>query len=524
MIDRLFTLGLLAAGALLPCMERLRATDPRRRTLLLAAASLAGLAAFQPLRGAPTDLGAAPLAAPSSLLAAAGSAIALFAVGMAWNAILADSRRRSARWATLGLGAASLALGLCASGPGVWVALPLALRTGWARGLDRRWPTIVAVLAGLAALIAWPALPERGACWPPGCDWGLALARFARLFLGLQLALLAVRLAFGVVFGPRRIGRRLLASHLVIGVLPVVLTGFFVTVTALLAIASLRASLAGRILVLHHELTQELAASRLAAVAARAGERASGWHEDPEELTDLARRLAEDWGPAASWRSPAPPADPPDPLQGSRLMIALSAFPATGHSPADDGAAARPAGAFPATGTPPSSPEGGAPAPPGPGRAAFAPPPASILGASVLVELTRDPRLPPTLLGRIHSVAGDSLRASGDAARLASLPPPQAWALRPAPGGGAGLIKAHGLTLHAADALAEAGGVLLRAQVIEELPRGRTRPLETLLAEGARIEERMHWSLSLDPGARRTQVTLATDTLAAFGPGGSRVS
>lgn len=470
---------ILATAALLPCAPRLRALGAHRRAMLLALAAMIGWFAFwllrDPLVAAMERSTALPF--PLGPATAVATAAPLFAVGLAWSAILADSRRTSARWSVLLLGGLALALGLCSAHLGALVVVPLALRTGWARSLDRRWTTLAALLAGLAALVLWPSLPARGIGWPPGADGGLALAGMARLFLGVQLAVLTLRLTFGIMFGPRRIGRRLLVSHLVIGVLPVGLTGFFVVVTALLAIASLRASLAGRVLLLHHELTQELLVAQAArAVAVRdAGAIPAS---DAGDLVDLAVAIARDWPGAACWQPKEPP--PGTVAPAPHLFLALSRA---------------------APGDTVSSPR------------------------ALLVEVARPAgRGDPEALGWILAAGRDSLRAWGDTARLGAIPAPAAWAGRPAVEGGTGLIKALGLTLHAADARVAGPGDSLRVQLIEELPHGRTRALERLLQASARIEERLHWSLAVEPGTGGTLVGLATDTLAVAAPGESRVS
>ena len=322
MIERILTLALLVVAALVPRAARLRPLRPARRLYLISSASVLGLIILRPLQGVVAESLASGTALPLPLavLAAIGSAAATFALALVWSAVLDDTRHGWAHLTVIGVGALGFLFGIFGLGLWPFVALPLALRTGWARGLDRRWQTITAALVGFAVVVAWPRIPPCQASWPPACHAGLALAQLARLFLAIQLAVVSVRLIFGVMFGPRRIGRRLLVSHLVIGILPVALTGFFVVVTALLAIASLRASLAARLLYNQHAVSQALLAAHVRGEPGELGRpgdldeaRATAASMTPRDapaaqaarLTDLALRI----GPAlGSARGLAPAA------------------------------------------------------------------------------------------------------------------------------------------------------------------------------------------------------------------------
>jgi serine phosphatase RsbU (regulator of sigma subunit) len=509
MIERIITLALLITAVVVSRAPRIRTLSPERRLYLLSAAGLLGLAVFRLLHQTIETAVAtgAELPLPALILTALATAVSLLALALVWNAILADTPRRATRLVVIGLGALGALFGLLSLGLWTFLALPLALRTGWARPLNRRWTTVTAALVGMFALILWPQLGVNSFCWPPACHGGVALARLARVFLAVQLALTSVRLVFGVMFGPRRIGRRLLVSHLVIGVLPVVLTGFFVIVTALLAIAGLRASVASRLLREHHAVSQELLASHAARIldelapGAAAASMAAG---DAPAFEDLARRVAGRWSRVASWRPL--PAEPMDrtlehPEPSPRLFLALSTYEAL---PNVDPAAASV-------------------------RVSSMAPSALDAWHSALVTEVSD--APPAanasrpLAGWIlttRTSGGD--RRSGDCTGLAMLPPPVAWAQRPLSPAGLGLIKHGGRTFHATDGLMAVHDRILRIQVIEELSGGHERVTCDLLRAAARIEESLRFTQAGTPGSRDRHFTFSTDSLAAARPEESRVS
>jgi len=527
-MTELLTLALfLAALGLAWISPRLRALSPTRRVFAIAAAAVIGVVAFRPLR---PQLGAAlagerPLGAPEAMIVTVAALAAVFAFGLVLRAIYDDSNRTSSRLAVLGLGSLAVALGLCSVSLLPWIALPLALRTGWARRLGRHWATIVASLTGIAALLVWPGLPATGGCWPPVCHHGLALARFTHAFLGVQLGIISIRLIFGVMFGPRRIGRRLLVSHLLIGVLPVGLTGLFVVIVALLALANLRASTAAHLLRTQHEMSERLLPGLAADVlasgrfpvdvlasgplvtdtpahdsTARAlpnGDPGLGQASEAEErpssprarataapggLDALAARLAVRWQGAARW-CPVPEAaadgsGTTDPC----LLVAVAVAAADGD-------------VFE--------------------RAAIYDVDAASAAGGDLPTVVRG------VLARASE--GAALDRQGRQRRIAQVPSPFAWARRPNPPGGFGLIKSAGRTYHVTDSRLRYADRELRIQLIEELATGRVRILDDFFHGAARIHERLRLSAAdtTDVGG---QVAVTTDTLAAERADGEHLS
>jgi serine phosphatase RsbU (regulator of sigma subunit) len=500
---RTLVMLLMLAGVLAGRLRWLRRLPEEHRIALLAGAGVLDLVLLAAAGRSLTDFirGGASLSTPAALAGVAASLVAAISLGVVWSAILDDSSRRASRMILLA--SAALAVFLCLISSPYWamLMLPLGLRTGWARPLPRRFTGIAISLIGLSAFVAWPDLPARGFCWPPGCDLGLPLTRFARVFLAAQLGIIAFKLIFGLMFGPRSVGRRLLVSHLVAGVVPVALTGLFAILMALLAIAKVRASLATQLLQTQHLVSEQ--------VLARCVDRARELHLDEAdgrpaadfgraELMRLGADIASRWPAESSWRpdarcaqdlgSGAPPSDGPAP----RMFVCLNL------SRTD-------------------------------------PPIERALLMHIPESAQGDTLAGPPVVDQIQAIyedlsSGASAAGGADAARGASggmgsagdpvlsrLPPPPAWLARPALRSASGLVKANGRTFHVSDHRAEWDGARLRVQVIEELPYGCSRIFEKLLDEAVRIEE----TLRFTPGRSGADTLAARADGIAEGLGGS---
>jgi serine phosphatase RsbU (regulator of sigma subunit) len=439
-------------------LRRIRALPAEMRLSLLAGIGVLNLLILVvcngPLARAFAD-GVAPAALHGSL-AAVSAMLAALALGLCWSAILDDSSRRAARLAVIGFGALAVLLCLISSPFWALLTLPLALRTGWARPIPRRPITVALGLLALATFIAWPRPPVAAFCWPPGCHYGLPLVRFARVFLAVQMALVAVKLIFGLMFGPRRIGRRLLVSHLVAGVVPVALTGVFVVLMALLAIANVRASLGTDLLRGRHAASQAIlprCVERALTTMPPSGAPGLPAALDREGLERLAVEVGNRWPAAASWR-PAPETlgELPDSIgaPAARLFLFLGLEEAN-------------------------------------------------QGASRALLLEFDPRADRVARWIYReAAAGETVREERttgalDEAIFAQLPPVAAWLARPSQAEGCGLVKALGNTFHAAEHRLARQGTTLRTQVIEQLPYGCSRALQELMHTRTRIAENLRF-------------------------------
>ena len=493
----------MAAGAV-GCAPAMRAWAEERRLALLATLAvlvlvllvLAGPALSAYLR---MERGLPAPAAVAGIAAAGATAIAL---GVIWSSIFADSSRRSSRLAVLS--AAFFAFFFCMISSPYWamLALPLGARTGWARPIGRRFPPIAFSVLGFLALLAWPSLPLRSFCWPPGCDLGLPLLRFARVFLAAQLGLIAIKITFGLMFGPRRIGRRLLVSHLVAGIVPVALTGLFALLMALLAIAHVRASLATDLIRAQHLVSDQVlgrcaeqALDETAETRAQFSLETAG----PGELALLAIDIARRWPRETSWRpEDEATGDAPDPspdatpspgaayLTCSRLYLCLSVARGDGtaerslliHCDRREGEA-----------------DGGP-------------------VQWVHEDLSTGERTASQTPGRSaasQALGAQALAPARDAGHFAHIPSPAAWASRPSLDEGSGLVKALGNTFHVADQVVAWGDGRLRVQLIEQLPYGRARLFEKWMDAAVRIEETLRFTPrrqtsepSGEPGSLRT--------------------
>ena len=301
-----FIVPILYLGcAWLPVWSRLRNLNPQRRLVLIAALSVFGHAL---LRLAAPTLNAAILAGDGMgfhihLAVVLSGLTTALTLGLVWFAIEADIPRRSQRIAAMVLFWLPL-LGVLLS-PGWWVVLtiPLAIRSGWVRRLAEGGPLLPTIvsLVSFIVVFAWPDLENPiGPRWSQWALAGLPIFGFAKVFLSLQFGLLFLRFLLGLIFGPRRIGRRLLASHLLAGVVPVALVGLFAALIALLALANYRAPVATDLLRLQHNLSSEILEKRVhLAIEDLAAGPAQEW--DETHLTQLAESISARWPKAARW-------------------------------------------------------------------------------------------------------------------------------------------------------------------------------------------------------------------------------
>ncbi len=287
-------------SALLPRLSRLRLLGPERRLQAMAGLSLLCLALLR-LIGA--DLNTAILASESPafhihVAAVVGALAAALAMGLAWSPVLEDARPGWPRWGLI----ISFLVPLVVTLAGVrWMplfVLPVAVRTGWARQVaEGRRPlaTIVSIL-GVAAVLLWPSIHSSpGGFWSSGAAAGTALFMFARVYLVAQLGMLALRFFLGLIFGPRRIGRRLLVSHMLAGLVPVALTALFAALVALLALAHIRATVASHLLHMQHRLSEQALSHTVDWALRDARPRTE------EQLGELAQAVREVWPQGASW-------------------------------------------------------------------------------------------------------------------------------------------------------------------------------------------------------------------------------
>lgn len=301
-----FLVPILYLGATwLPIWGRLRHLAPQRRLVWIAALSVFSHAL---LRLVAPNLNAAIVAGDGMgfhihlAIVSAGLATAL-TLGLIWFVIEADIARRSQRIVAGILFWASLAGALFS--PGWWAILtiPLAIRTGWVRRVAEGAPLLPTITSLIACIVvfAWPTLEvPLGARWSQWALAGLPIFRFAKIFLALQLGILFLRFLLGLFFGPRRIGRRLLASHLLAGVVPVALVALFATLIALLAIANYRAPVATDLLRMQHNLSSEILEKRMhLAIDAVAPAPGETW--DEAHLRQLAGTISARWPKAARW-------------------------------------------------------------------------------------------------------------------------------------------------------------------------------------------------------------------------------
>jgi len=226
--------------------------------------------------------------------------------GLLWSAIYDDAGTARARAWVICAFWLPLALGALAGGWTPILILQVALRTGWARQVAearRPFATLTSAL-GFLAVFLWPNLPlpagdTVGAFTLPG----IALFQILRTFLLVQMGVQAIRFLLGLVFGPRRIGRRLLVSHMLAGVIPVALLTLFAALISLLMMANHRATTGEKMLRMQHEFSQELLGQRVSdeLVAMRLDPTGGDRFIRQEQLPELAVRIAARWPELASW-------------------------------------------------------------------------------------------------------------------------------------------------------------------------------------------------------------------------------
>ncbi|MBD3237911.1 MAG: SpoIIE family protein phosphatase [Candidatus Eisenbacteria bacterium] len=465
MAEQLPVLVLIAGVLVASRLRPLRELTPERRlgaVALLAGLALVALHALAARWEAALATGTLPSGLPA-VVAGAGSLVGAAALALLWSAILDDTGRSIARVLLLVLILAFLLLSLAAVPVWPFLALIAALRSGWVRLSPERTPlATLAALLGLTLVLLWPAVPALPACWPPGCHGGLPLLRTARAFLALQLGLVSLRLIFRLIFGPRRIGRRLLVSHMMAGAVPVALISLFLILVALLAIAHFRATLSARLLREHHAVSQTMLTTRTA------GSPLEGWRAgaEPESLAALAGELGRRWAHARGW-TPATGETTPRGHGHGRFYVALGAEPGS--------------------------------------------------SGSIVAEIAGDP---PAPVAWVHQ-SGEDEESRGELTRLRQLPGPEAWRRRPQEGSELGLVKSCGCSFHVTEQVVPAttGGV--RVQIIEALPYGRVGLLEELLGETVWLEERVRFTCRGPDESDSSQTApagaihlLQTDTLA----------
>jgi hypothetical protein len=312
-------LGFLAlvvflGSALVPRWAPLRRLDAERRLQWMAALCLLGLVLLRlsvPAINRAILAGANPSFQIHLVVTLAGIAVSL-ALGLGWSPAVDDSRPGGPRTVIIVLFLVSL-IGSLLGQP--WlpvVALPVATRTGWSRGVaEQRHPLATLIgIAGFVSVLAWPSLASvKGDILTSGGPVGASLFTFARIFLAVQLGMLSMRYALGLIFGPRRIGRRLLVSHMLAGLVPVALLTFFAVLIALLALASFRSRAAIDLLNVQHNVSEEMLARAATETLEDMGIRRRGpvgrW--SPELLSELAVGIRDRWPAAACW-GPHPPA------------------------------------------------------------------------------------------------------------------------------------------------------------------------------------------------------------------------
>jgi serine phosphatase RsbU (regulator of sigma subunit) len=237
----LFSLAIIAIWA------RLRRDAGVRRLLILWAIGLIGmrvvpivLAYMLPLRAFRWLPG---------LASAAGSIIALRAlVGLT----LWDRPRGVRSWILGGLALLGLFLAAIAAPGDFWgpvlLAVPWLLTARWRRGLGGKGLTLAALLGLLTLLLcAVNYGPEvlRNAILLPGIERIWSMGRSVGAIYGLVMMFAT---ASRIHLSIRRIGRRLLASHLMAGVIPLALAGVFLLVTSALFLSTYRGSIAQRLI------------------------------------------------------------------------------------------------------------------------------------------------------------------------------------------------------------------------------------------------------------------------------------
>jgi hypothetical protein len=307
----------LLGSALVPRWSPLRRLNAERRLQWMAALCLLGLVL---LRLSVPTLNQAILAGDNppfqmhlvEILAALAVSLAL---GLGWSPAVDDSRRGAPRTVIVLLFSVSLIGSLLVTPWLSVLALPVATRTGWSRGVaEQRHPLATFIgFAGFVAVLAWPSLASpAGGILASGGRVVASLFTFARVFLTVQLGMLTLRYALGLIFGPRRIGRRLLVSHMLAGLVPVALVSFFAVLIALLALASFRARAAIDLLTVQHRLSEEMLARSVTAALEDMGIRrlspAGYW--SPGLLSELAVGVRDRWPTVACWKPDRPDGQP----------------------------------------------------------------------------------------------------------------------------------------------------------------------------------------------------------------------
>jgi len=306
-------LGFLAliiflCSALAPRWSPLRSLDAERRLKWMGALCLLGLLLLRlsvPAVNQAILAGENPSFQTHLVVILAGIAASL-ALGLGWSPAVDDSRRGTPRTAVILLFLVSL-IGSLLGLP--WLpalALPVAIRTGWSRGVaEQRHPRATLIgLAGFVAVLAWPSLASTaGSILTSGGPVGTSLFSFARIFLAVQLGVLTLRYTLGLIFGPRRIGRRLLVSHMLAGLVPVALVSLFAVLSALLALASFRSRAAIDLLTVQHRASEEMLAHSVTETLEDMGIRRTGpvGYWSPELLSELAVGVRDRWPTAARW-------------------------------------------------------------------------------------------------------------------------------------------------------------------------------------------------------------------------------
>lgn len=446
----------LAASLLAARLPAFRAWSPTRRLQALAILTVLALACFwlsMPAVNEATLTGQS-FQLESLLLLGTGGLLAGFATGLLWSSIRDDAGSPRTR---LGIDALLWIPFLLGAWLGGWtpvLIVPLAVRTGWSRQVaESRRP--LATLAGAIALLAlllWPNLAAAPAASGGGAAVGaaasgatgaasaalpaLTLYPLLRTFLLVQAGLQTLRFALGLIFGPRRIGRRLLVSHMLAGLIPVALLLLFAILISLLMMANHRVRTASKMLQMQHRFSQELLDQRIRdeLVSMRLDPRGAARFIRPDQLPELAVRIASRWPELAAWRH-----DAATDWQGEQTD------PATGHARAFDAG------------------EGDA----------------MPLADGILV----------TLALQTETEAEPYALTIGRSISPVRLPTPVEWSTRTVVSGGAGLVRIMGSTFHVADFVLAADRQRLRVQLIEELPAGRVRVLEECLYGQSRIEE-----------------------------------
>lgn len=403
------------------------------------------------------------------LLLSLGGILAGLAVGLAWRAICDDTQSRLGKVLvnTFFLFPLLLSFGLTEYVP--IFAIPVALRTGWARPVaeTRRPRATILTLVAMAATFYWPAI-EATPFFDPftANSAGSTIFHFAQAFLSVHLGILGLRFLLGLIFGPRRIGRRLLVSHAIAGIVPVVFTGLFVLILALLTIADIRATSATRLLEAKHRFSQELFRHNSGRIASAQQD----WSTLPDDGTsfdlipsELLDR-SEDWILDITRRIPVSIfwersttaqilAEPIDPSRHSQLAIALAL---QWYTPADTTA--------PSTYT--------------------------LLAELVPVSVHNPDSLRLRgLVASLRTATSVAFAKRGETATVDSMPPPDAWLIRPRDSEETGLIRCFNRTCHVVDFQTNVGDVLMRVHLIETLPAGCVTMLKEELGTHTWIEQ-----------------------------------